>query len=126
MTIPENYIQLLTAFPFLTIVNSGRNEFVGIMQNQDVAVSSIYVYALLNSPAEKRGFLDLGSEWWWETNRKIPINIILGERFTPYKYSLMNFSNKDFEIIAGPTLSLKDLMTKRVKRKSVQLIRRLD
>ena len=118
--------ELLETFPFLAVVRSGSNEYFGIIQNQDQTVSSVYVYELLKTTEEKRQFLTLGHEWWWETNRKIPINIVLGSRFDPFKYCLMNFSNKDFEVLHGPTVSLKDLMERRVKRKSVQLIRRMD
>lgn len=117
---------MLDVFPFLTIVRSGKNEYIGIIQNQDTNVTSMYVYDRLITTEDKKKFLDLGAEWWWETNRKIPINIVLGKRFDQYRHSLMSFSNKEFEILAGPTLSLRDLMSKRVKRKSIQLIRKLD
>ena len=126
MKIPEEYREMLDVFPFLTIVRSGKNEYIGIIQNQDTNVTSMYVYDRLITTEDKKKFLDLGAEWWWETNRKIPINIVLGKRFDQYRHSLMSFSNKEFEILAGPTLSLRDLMSKRVKRKSIQLIRKLD
>ena len=34
------------------------------------------------------------------------------------------FTNKDFEILHGPIVCLRDIMTKRVKRKNIQLIRK--
>lgn len=125
MTISKHYQQLLDQFPFLTLASYGNNEYVGIMQNQDNNVISMYVYDQIKDQAQRKYFLELGEEWWWETNRKIPINIILGDRFKVFRNALVTFTIKDFEVLAGPTICLRDIMQKRVKRKNVQLVRRL-
>lgn len=118
--------QLLEEFPFLTLAKYSREEYLGIVQNQDGNLISMYIYEDIK-PVELRAvFLELGSEWWWETNRLIPINIIIGQRFSIFRSSLRTFNIKDFEIIHGPSVCLKDIMQKRVKRKNVQLIRRVD
>ena len=41
-------------FPFLSVVNYGGQEYVGIVINQDASVTSMYVYTELNS---KKGLL---------------------------------------------------------------------
>ena len=125
MTISKHYQQLLEQFPFLTLATYGNNEYVGIMQNMDNNVISMYVYEQIKTPEQRVLFLKLGEEWWWETNRKIPINIILGDKFKIFRDSLVTFTIKDFEVLAGPTVCLRDIMQKRVKRKNVQLIRRV-
>ena len=125
MTIAKHYQQLLEQFPFLTLASYGNNEYVGIMQNKDANVISMYVYEQIKDTNHKKLFLTLGEEWWWETNRKIPINIIMGDRFKIFRECLVTFTIKDFEVLAGPTVCLRDIMQKRVKRKNVQLIRRL-
>ena len=125
MTIAKHYQQLLEQFPFLSLASYGNNEYVGIMQNKDANVISMYVYEQIKDTNHKKLFLELGEEWWWETNRKIPINIIMGERFKPFRDCLVTFTIKDFEVLAGPTVCLRDIMQKRVKRKNVQLIRRI-
>tara|TARA_B100000900_G_scaffold258619_1_gene220442 strand:+ start:4105 stop:4500 length:396 start_codon:yes stop_codon:yes gene_type:complete len=126
MTIGKQYQELLDQFPFLTLASYGNNEYVGIMQNQDNNVISMYVYDQIKSNDAKRIFLDLGSEWWWETNRQIPINIIMGNRFKQFREALVTFTIKDFEVIHGPTICLRDIMQKRIKRKNVQLIRKVN
>jgi len=118
--------KLLEEFPFLTLATYGKNEYLGIIQNQDGNLISMYVYEEIKTAELRKAFLDHGAEWWWETNRTIPINIILGERFTIYRDSLRTFNIKDFLIVTGPSVCLKDIMQKRVKRKNVQLIRRVD
>ena len=126
MTANRKIEELLDEYPFLTMALYGRNEYLGIIQNQDANLISMYVYEEIKTPELRQVFLEYGAEWWWETNRMIPINIILGQRFTPFKHALRTFNIKDFEIKYGPSVCLKDIMQKRVKRKNVQLIKRTD
>lgn len=116
--------ELLEEYPFLTVAVYGKNEYLGIIQNQDANLISMYVFEEIKDPDLRRLFLEYGAEWWWETNRMIPINIILGQRFVPFRESLRTFNIKDFEIKYGPSVCLKDIMQKRVKRKNVQMIRK--
>lgn len=126
MTMTKQLEQFLEQYPFLTLATYGKNEYLGIVQNQDANLISMYIYDEIK-PAELRvKFLEYGAEWWWETNRLIPINIILGKRFESFRPALRTFNMKDFEIVAGPCVCLKDIMQKRVKRKNVQLIRKVD
>ena len=110
-------------FPFISVVNYGGNEYVGIIVNQDQYVTSMYVYTNLISTEHKQKMLELGEVWWWESNRMIPINIFLRKEIEPYRYALMTMNSKDVKITVGPTVNLNNLSIKRVKRKSVQLVR---
>jgi len=124
--IPQKYQKLLQDFPFLTLVAYGGNEYVGIMQNQDHQTASMYRYDLIKSTADKQEFLELGEEWWWGTNRMIPINIIFKSRWGKFRPTLVTFSLKDFEVVHGPTISLSNIIQKRVKRRNIQLVRKLN
>ena len=66
-----------TNFPFLSIVQYGGNEYVGIINNQDNFVTSMYVYTMLRTDEEKKHFIDMGEVWWFESNRTLPISIFL-------------------------------------------------
>lgn len=125
MAIPEQYKTLLDNFPFLTLTTYGNNEYVGIIQNQDANLISMYLYELIKDDAHKKLFLELGAEWWHETNRQLPINIVMGGRFKVFQHCLQSFTSKDFEIVHGPSVCLRDIMQKRVKRKNVQLVRKV-
>ena len=59
-------------FPFLSVVTYGGNEYIGIIINQDVTVTSMYIYTDIKSEDAQRAFLELGEAWWWESNRMIP------------------------------------------------------
>ena len=124
-TVSKKYQELLDEFPFLTLVKYGGNEYVGIIQNVDNNLASMYNYDDIKSFELKKTFLELGEEWWWGTNRMIPINIIFKNDFEKYRNSLVTFSIKDFEILHGPCISLSDIMQKRVKRRNIQLIRKI-
>lgn len=111
-------------FPFLSVVTYGGNEYIGIIINQDAIVTSMYVYTELHSKDEQTKFLELGDVWWWESNRMIPINIFLKNEMDPFRYSIITMSSKDVKVTLGPCVNLNNLTLKRVKRKSVQLIKK--
>tara|TARA_B110000858_G_C17695895_1_gene423493 strand:+ start:372 stop:758 length:387 start_codon:yes stop_codon:yes gene_type:complete len=124
--IPKKYQDLLDEFPFLTLVSYGGAEYVGIVQNIDNNLASMYNFNSIKTVKDKQSFLDLGEEWWWGTNRMIPINIILKNQFAPFKTCLITFSLKDFEVLHGPTISLSNIIQKRVKRRNIQLVRKVN
>ena len=113
-------------YPFLTLVKVGREEYLGIVQNCDQRLISLYNYADM-SPEVKLLFLEYGKSWWWESNRKLPINIFIGSDFEVFRNYLLSFSIKETEIVFGPTVQLSDLTAnKRIRRKTVQLVRRIN
>ena len=111
-------------FPFMSVVTYGGNEYVGIIANQDQYVTSMYIYTNLKTTEEKQAFLDMGEVWWWESNRMIPINIFLRKEMTAFKYCLQTMNSKDVKVSIGPAVNIHNLTIKRVKRKSVQLVRK--
>jgi len=111
-------------FPFLSVVTYGGQEYIGVIINQDATVTSMYVYTNIRSEVEQRTFLDLGEIWWWESNRMIPINIFLRGEIEPFRYAIMTMNSKDVKVSIGPCVNLNNLTVKRIKRKSVQLVRR--
>lgn len=121
MRITEN---LQENFPFISVINHVNQEYVGIIINQDAQVTSVYDYAAIRTDAEKTRFLELGEVWWWESNRQIPINIFLLKEISDFRYAIRNFSTKDVKVLFGPCTSLNDIIVKRIKRKSITLIRK--
>jgi len=111
-------------FPFISVVTYGGNEYVGIISNQDSLVTNMYVFTAIKTNEEKSRFLDLGHVWWWESNRMIPINIFLRNEIKEFQYCLQSMNTKDVKISFGPCVNLTDLTVKRIKRKSVQLVRK--
>jgi hypothetical protein len=111
-------------FPFISVLNYGDEEYIGIIINQDQYVTSFYDLEAIKTTGERSLFLELGEVWWWESNRQIPINIFLRKDIDVFKYTIKTFNSKDVRIILGPVVNLMNLSLKRIKRKSVQLVRR--
>jgi hypothetical protein len=96
---------------------------VGIVINCDDYVSSIYDLSMIIKESERIACLELGEIWWWESNRKIPINIFLKQEMQPFRPYIKTFSSKDVEVVFGPIVNLSEIAEKRIKRKSIQLVR---
>lgn len=116
--------QIQENFPFLSVVTYGGNEYIGIIINQDQYVTSMYVYTKIVTEEQKKRFLDLGDVWWWESNRLIPISIFLRKEMEEFRYTIITMNSKDVNVTLGPIVNLNNLSLKRVKRKSVQLIKK--
>jgi len=118
--------KLADKYPFITLCVYAGNEYLGIVQNRDDAITTIYDFGSIQDVVLKRQFLDLANVWWWESNRSIPINIFLKEEWAPFRSYTRTFANKDLEILHGPVCSLNEIARKKSKRKSITLVRRLD
>jgi hypothetical protein len=123
----NNIFEKLTEkYPFITLCVYANQEYVGIVQNRDETVTTIYDFGSVIAQEDKLEFLELASVWWWESNRSIPINIFLRHDWDKFKPTLRTFINKDLEILHGPACSLLDIARKKSKRKSITLVRRID
>lgn len=110
--------------PFISVLTYGEEEYVGIIINQDQFVTSFYDLNAIKSPEETKLFLEIGEIWWWESNRQFPISIFCRDQIQPFAYAVKTFNSKDVRITLGPVVNLMNLTMKRVKRKSVQLVRK--
>tara|TARA_B100001964_G_scaffold173834_1_gene191494 strand:+ start:50 stop:424 length:375 start_codon:yes stop_codon:yes gene_type:complete len=120
----EIFKTLRDKFPFLSLIRKGDMEFIGIIQNQDNNVISVYDYGRLMQPQDKMRYLKCGEIWWYESNRKLPINIFLKGDFRYFRTTLVTLNSKDVEIVEGPTVRLSNISKKRVKRRTIQLVRK--
>jgi len=122
----EIFAKIAERYPFITFCSYAGNEYIGVVQNRDDAVTTIYDFGNISNPDLKKLFLELANQWWWESNRSIPINIFLKNDWEIFRPFLKTFVNKDLEILYGPCTSLIDLARKKSKRKSITLVRRMD
>jgi len=120
------FAQLAEKYPFITLCRYATQEYVGIIQNQDEAITTIYDFGAIQDVAAKRVFLDLANIWWWESNRTIPINIFLKGDWDQFRPYVRTFTNRDLTILHGPVCSLAEMSRRRSKRKSITLVRKLD
>lgn len=116
---------ILEQFPFLSLCRTGEDEIIGIIQNYTSTIASVYVYNVLISTEDKQEFLEFGEEWWWNSNRQLPINLVIGPKFKKFTYCLKTYNVKDFSIVHGEPVSLQNIITKRIKRRQIQLVQKL-
>jgi hypothetical protein len=123
----NNIIEQLTAkYPFMSLCIYANMEYVGIVQNRDETITTIYDFGNIQDTQLKLLFIELAAVWWWESNRSIPINIFLKAEWEPFRQYRRTFVNKDLTILCGPVCSLSDLSRKKSKRKSVTLVKRIE
>ena len=123
--VEPDYTELLKKYPFLTYLIYGGNEYIGVIQNLDEVITTIYDYGALRTLEQKQQFLELAEMWWWESNRLIPINVFLKAEWTPFRTVVKTMNSKDVEIKFGPQVSLKEIAAKRSKRRSITLVRKV-
>ena len=113
-------------FPFLTCILFDDTEYIGIVQNKDQHIISFYDIEKCVNIEEKRNMLKNGDLWWWESNRLLPIDVFLYNEMKPLKHTLTSFMAKEVEIMFGPVTSMQNILKKRIKRRTVQLVKKVD
>lgn len=115
----------LEKYPFFALIRYGDQEYIGIIQNQDNDITTIYDYHSLRTEQHRIDFILLAEQWWWESSRLIPINIFLKTEWNQFRYCVKTLLTKEVKFIAGHTVKLSNLANKRTKRKMIQLIRKV-
>jgi hypothetical protein len=123
--VDDKITEFIKKYPFISYVVYGGNEYIGIIQNVDDILTTVYDFGSLKTELEKTTFLALGETWWWESNRSIPINVFLRADWGPFRYSLKTMNSRDVEIKFGPYVSLKEIAAKKTKRRSIVLVRKV-
>ncbi len=122
----ENIKQsLLDNHPYLSYVTYGGNDYIGVVQNVDDVITTIYDFSVLKTEEQKILFLNLAEVWYWESNRLVPINVFLKQEWAVFRPTLKTFNSKDVEIKVGPYVSLKEISLRRSKRRSITLVRKI-
>lgn len=124
--IDPEYKRILLEYPFISYLTYGGNEYIGVIQNSDEFITTIYDYALLKTIEQKTLFLVLAEQWWWESNRLVPINVFLKQDWIEFRICSKTFNSKDVIIQHGPYVSLREIAQKRSKRRSITLVRRVN
>lgn len=121
----EIYRKLLEKHPFLSVVRHAQlDEYVCVIQNQDSDITTIYDYGALRTVEQRAKFLELAEVWYWESSRRIPINIFLRDDWAPFKPCARSFITKEVQILAGNSVKLEDLSDRRTKRRTITMVRR--
>jgi hypothetical protein len=121
----EFFKKLTENHPFITVCSYAGQDYVGIVQNRDDIVTTIYDYGSIIHQDLREKFLELGDIWWWESNRLVPINMFLKDDWVAFKPYIRTFNNKSLTILHGPICSMLELSKRKSKRKSITLVKRM-
>lgn len=121
----DPYKELLDNYPFLSYVTYGGLDYIGVIQNTDNVITTIYDYGMLRTVEQKQRYLELADQWWWESNRLIPINVFLKQDWQEFRLCIKVLNSKNVEIKYGPHVCLNDIGKKKSKRKSITLVRKM-
>ena len=121
----EFFKKLSENHPFITVCSYAGQDYVGIVQNRDDVVTTIYDYGSIVDHILRARFLELGDTWWWESNRLVPINMFLKDEWGVFRPYLRTFNNKSLTIVHGPICSMLELAKRKGKRKSITLVKRM-
>ena len=117
--------ELQEKYPFLTGLEFNNTEYVSIVQNRDQHIISFYDIEKCRNNDEKRLMLEHADLWWWESNRMLPIDVFLYTEMLEFRHCLRTFINKETEILFGPVTSMQNILRKRIKRRSIQLVKKV-
>ena len=121
----EFFTKLTKNHPFITVCSYAGQDYVGIVQNRDDIVTTIYDYGAIADQILRDRFLELGDQWWWESNRLVPINMFLKADWAMFKPYIRTFNNKSLTVVHGPICSMLELAKRKSKRKSITLVKRI-
>lgn len=106
--------------PFVTIINYNGEQYVGILKIK--SKQYITLYCLNNMPPpDQKELINLAEQWWWQSNRAIPISLFMREEMEYYEKYSLRFNTDSCTDISGPIISLSELPTKRIKRRNIAL-----
>ncbi len=108
---------------FLTfLVMENGDVRVGIVQNETLKMMMFYDFGKIRGEGDKREFLGIADEWWWQSNQSVPVNAYAGDRFDKFDNILRGYPKKIVKEIIGPTFSLSNKYLKRIKKRKIEII----
>ncbi len=108
---------------FLTFLVMENGDIrVGVVQNETLKMMMFYDFGKIRNEEDKREFLAMADEWWWESNQSIPVNAYAGDRFDKFDHALHGYPKKIVKEVIGPTFSLSNKYLKRIKKKKIEII----
>lgn len=113
-------MDIKSKMPYVTILTHNSIEYVGILKIKSKQYISLYCINNM-PPDEQKTLLEFAEQWWWQSNRGIPISLFMREEMESFEEYAIRFNTDSCSDIKGPLISLSDLPTKRIKRRNVAL-----
>jgi len=115
--------QMRKDYPFLTYLEYCDVSVIGIVQNVTTQFIMIFNYEEIKGEEQKKKFLELGENWWYESNTKVPIDVFLGDKFEEFRRVLRGYSRREVKQVVGPMINLSEMYNRRIKKRRVEFMR---
>lgn len=97
--------------PFIsTITLINGTVLKGMVINDDKTMISFYDILQIKDEEELYSFIETCLDWWWYSNKRIPINIFYPEAMSHYYDILRHHSKKGIADVKGHTVSLETIL----------------
>lgn len=118
----SEFSEIHSRYPFLTLVlHQKTNQLVGVVQLIAPKFTTIFLLDVIKIPEQKKLFLELAEEWWYGSNRALPISIFLKNDIDQFRFALRTYPSREIQVLIGPSVSLQSMVRKRLKKRSIVL-----
>lgn len=105
---------------YITVLENSDTTYYGILKIKSKQYITLYCLNNMQEDEQKK-LLEYGEQWWWQSNRGIPISLFMREEMEQYEKYTVRFNTDQCILISGPLISLSELPTKRIKRRNITL-----
>lgn len=106
--------------PYVTVLEHDGKMYYGIIKIRSKQYTTLYCFHLMEE-SQQKDLLELADIWWWQCNRTIPICLFMQEDMEKFEEQTLRFNTDSVTFLSGPSISLSDLPTKRIKRRNITL-----
>lgn len=106
--------------PYITIIEHNGNIYYGIIKIKSKQYITLYCLNDMSNEVIST-ILEHAKQWWWQSNRSIPISLFMREEMEDFEEFTRRWNTDSVKHISGPMISLSDLPIKRIKRRNVTL-----
>lgn len=112
-----------TTPPFVTIIEHNDMLYYGVVKIKSKQYITLYCFNKMDLDKQNT-LIEYGKQWWWQSNRSIPISLFMREEMEDFEPFTHRFNTDQVKVISGPIISLSELPTKRIKRRNITLKRK--
>lgn len=115
------------SFPYISVIEDGNgDEYVGIIIAYNKNTISFIDINKIKNKQTMIELLSLCKNWWWYSNRIIPINLYYYEQSLPYMKYLTHLPAKTSTVIIGNIYSLEKVLEVNKTSKSNKTLKVID
>lgn len=106
--------------PFVTIIRHNDILHYGVVKIKSKQYTTMYCFSKMDHQVQLK-LIEYANQWWWQSNRSIPISLFMQEEMEEFEDYTHRFNTDQVVIVSGPSISLSELPTKRIKRRNITL-----